>query len=171
MLLYPCTLWHPRLGTGKPLNFFYSVLSISVCLPCHPGFSYPSPRPPASRTASSGSSSGTSSNVLEPDPRTFWYSLRQYIMRTESSWDMDINIVELYYRGQLKSCAGIFKQSMVYRNRVGTGLSYWPARLHRLAVLIPWNWFLGSLTLSYSLAVSPDLAVFKPGFLKNVLKV
>jgi hypothetical protein len=35
--------------------------------------------------------------------------------------------------------AGIFKQSMVARNRVGIGLSYRPARVHRLAELIPWN--------------------------------
>ena len=44
-----------------------------------------------------------------------------------------------------QSCAGIFKQSMVVRNRVGIELSYRPARLHRLAKLIPWNRFLGSL--------------------------
>jgi hypothetical protein len=31
------------------------------------------------------------------------------------------------------------------RNRVGIGLSYRPARLHRLAELIPWNQFLSSL--------------------------
>ncbi len=43
------------------------------------------------------------------------------------------------------SCAGIFKQSMEARNRVGIGLSYRPARLHRLAELIPWNRFRGSL--------------------------
>ncbi len=43
------------------------------------------------------------------------------------------------------SCAGIFRQSMGARNRVGIGLSYRPARLHRLADLIPWNLFLGSL--------------------------
>ncbi len=42
------------------------------------------------------------------------------------------------------SGAGIFKQSMAARNRVGIGLSYWPAKLHRLAELIPWN-RLGSL--------------------------
>ncbi len=36
-------------------------------------------------------------------------------------------------------------QSMEARNQVGMGLSYWPARLHRLAVLIPWNRFLSSL--------------------------
>jgi hypothetical protein len=32
--------------------------------------------------------------------------------------------------------AGIFKQSMGARNRIGRGLSYRPARLHRLAELI-----------------------------------
>jgi hypothetical protein len=34
-------------------------------------------------------------------------------------------------------CAGIFKQSMGARNRVGIGLSYRPARLHSLADLFP----------------------------------
>ncbi len=41
--------------------------------------------------------------------------------------------------------AGIFKQSMEARNRVGVGSSYRPARLRRLAELISWNRFLGSL--------------------------
>ncbi len=40
--------------------------------------------------------------------------------------------------------AGIFKESMGARNRGGRGLSYRPARLHRLAQFIPWNRFLGS---------------------------
>ncbi len=35
--------------------------------------------------------------------------------------------------------AGIFKHVTGARNRVGTGLSYWSARLHRLAELMPWN--------------------------------
>ena len=48
-------------------------------------------------------------------------------------------------QGHLHISAGIFKQSMGARNRVGIALSYWPARLHRLAELIPWNRFLGSL--------------------------
>jgi hypothetical protein len=39
----------------------------------------------------------------------------------------------------------IFKQSMGARNRVVIGLSYRPARLHRLAEFIPWNRFLGSI--------------------------
>jgi hypothetical protein len=37
-----------------------------------------------------------------------------------------------------KNKAGIFKQSMGARNRVGIGLSHRPARLHRLAEFIPW---------------------------------
>jgi hypothetical protein len=43
------------------------------------------------------------------------------------------------------ACAGILEHSMEARNRVGIGLSYRPARLHRLAESIPWNRFLGSL--------------------------
>ncbi len=42
-----------------------------------------------------------------------------------------------------KSRAGIFKQYMGAGNRVGIGLSYRPARPHRLAEFIPWNRFLG----------------------------
>jgi hypothetical protein len=44
--------------------------------------------------------------------------------------------------------ARILEQSMGARNRVGIGLSYRPARLQRLAELIPWNGFLGSLKVS-----------------------
>jgi hypothetical protein len=36
------------------------------------------------------------------------------------------------------------------RNRVGIGLSYRPARLNRLAELIPWYQFLGSLKFKNS---------------------
>ncbi len=42
---------------------------------------------------------------------------------------------------------GIFKESMGARNRGGIGLSYRPARLHRLAEFIPWNRFLGSINV------------------------
>jgi len=38
-----------------------------------------------------------------------------------------------------------FKNKKGPRNRVRIGLSYRPARLHRLAESIPWNRFLGSL--------------------------
>jgi hypothetical protein len=40
-------------------------------------------------------------------------------------------------------CAGILEQSMGPRKQVGIGLSYRPARLHRLAELMTWNRFLG----------------------------
>jgi hypothetical protein len=43
--------------------------------------------------------------------------------------------------------AGIFKQSMGARNRVGLGLSYRPARLNRLSECIPWDRFLGSINV------------------------
>jgi hypothetical protein len=50
--------------------------------------------------------------------------------------------------------AGIFKKSMGARQRVGIGISYRPARLHRLAELMPWNRFLGSINvLKYGLWV------------------
>ncbi len=41
-----------------------------------------------------------------------------------------------------KSSSGILEQSMGARNRVGIGLPYRPARLHRLAQSIPCNRFL-----------------------------
>jgi len=43
------------------------------------------------------------------------------------------------------SSAGIFQQTMGARNRVGIGMLYRPARLHRLAALFPWNRFLCSI--------------------------
>ncbi len=49
------------------------------------------------------------------------------------------------YSNILEPCAGIFKQSMGARNQVWIGLSYPLARIYRLAELIPWNRFHGSL--------------------------
>ncbi len=43
--------------------------------------------------------------------------------------------------------AGIFKESMGARTQGGIGLSYRPAWRHRLAELIPWNRFLGSINV------------------------
>ena len=43
----------------------------------------------------------------------------------------------MYCSNQSTTRAGIFKQSMGPRHRVGIGLSYRPARLHRLAESIP----------------------------------
>jgi hypothetical protein len=45
------------------------------------------------------------------------------------------------------SFAGIFKQSMGARNQIGIGLSYRPARLHRLTELMPWNRSLACLNI------------------------
>ncbi len=45
------------------------------------------------------------------------------------------------------SRAGIFKKSMGARNRGGIGLSYRPARLHRLAEFIPWYQFRGPINI------------------------
>jgi hypothetical protein len=59
-----------------------------------------------------------------------------------------------------EACAGILEQSMGARNRVGIGLSYRPARLHRLAELIPWNRFLKSLKI---LALYSSLALKAAG--------
>ncbi len=53
--------------------------------------------------------------------------------------------LRIHIRNSVGFIAGIFKQSMGARNRVGIGLSYRPARLHSLAELVPWNRFLGSL--------------------------
>jgi hypothetical protein len=47
----------------------------------------------------------------------------------------------------LKIRAGILKQSMGARHRVGIGLSHRPVRLHSLMKIIPWNRFLGSINV------------------------
>ncbi len=65
---------------------------------------------------------------------------------------MQVSHLALAYNFQMltignKVRAGIFKHSMGARNRVGIGLSYRPARLHRLAELIPWNRILGSINV------------------------
>jgi hypothetical protein len=54
------------------------------------------------------------------------------------------DLTDIYVQSQGNS-AGIFKQSMAAGSRVGIGLPYRPARLHRLAELVSWNRFLGSL--------------------------
>ncbi len=68
-----------------------------------------------------------------------WIRLRQYI-------GADV-LFPLILLALWIFTAGIFKQSMVDRNREGKGLSYRPARLHRLAIFIPWNRFPGSINV------------------------
>ncbi len=74
----------------------------------------------------------------------------------------------LFYSDELRSCAGIFEQSIGARNLVGIGLSYGagifktymgarhrvgigllyrPARLHGLAEFIPWYQFRGPINI------------------------
>ncbi len=50
-------------------------------------------------------------------------------------------------RKRRKRLSWNFKQSMGARNRVGVGLSYRPAGLHRLAEFFSWNRFLGSINV------------------------
>jgi hypothetical protein len=52
---------------------------------------------------------------------------------------------ESIHRNRQEVRAEIVKQSMGTWNRVGVELLYRPARLDRLAEMVPWNWFLGSL--------------------------
>ncbi len=60
--------------------------------------------------------------------------------------------------------AGIFKQSMGARHRVGKGFSYRPDRLHRLAESIPQNWFLDPFFKRLQIrALSPYLKTFYGG--------
>jgi hypothetical protein len=50
-----------------------------------------------------------------------------------------------YLHLKVHHSAGIFKQSLGARNRLGIGLPYQPTRLHILAELVTWNRFLRSL--------------------------
>ncbi len=59
------------------------------------------------------------------------------IEKKDSRW----KIKGMVWRKRIFTSAGIFKQSMGARDRVGRGLSYLHARLHRLAELIPRNRF------------------------------
>jgi hypothetical protein len=60
-------------------------------------------------------------------------------------WDTVNVIYSLFHCAVFIYRAGIFKQSMGARNRVGIGLSYRPARLQRIAEFIPLNRFPGSI--------------------------
>jgi hypothetical protein len=66
----------------------------------------------------------------------------------ESTGDERLLIWPLLKRKvSLSAWAGIFKKSMGARHWVGRGLSYRPARLHRLAEFIPSNRFLDSINV------------------------
>ncbi len=59
--------------------------------------------------------------------------------KEENSQDFCPNYVQEFGLRVPEAGAGIFIQPVGARNRVGMGLSYRPARLLRLAELIPWN--------------------------------
>ncbi len=58
-----------------------------------------------------------------------------------------IYVEEKYNRHLEESTELEFLKSMEARNRGGIGLSYRPARLHRLAEFIPWNQFRGPINI------------------------
>jgi hypothetical protein len=72
-------------------------------------------------------------------------------MAALGGWMEHIMLVFFNFKGvQVDSaayvaCAGILEQAMGARNRTGIGLSYRPARLHRMAESISWNRFLVSI--------------------------
>ncbi len=100
----------------------------------------------------------------EPFPRLYcllssWRAITLYLLIYGwHCWWVNNNKTQLqfqplwgfsYLRTLRESTVGlswIFKKSMGARNRGGRGLSYRPARLHRLAEFIPWTAI--SLTLS-----------------------
>ncbi len=56
----------------------------------------------------------------------------------EKAWpSIHYPLLSLLYVPTHATCAGIFKQSMAARNRIGIGLLYRPARLHILTELVP----------------------------------
>ncbi len=78
-------------------------------------------------------------------PALFVYIVPKH-KQTIQMWDICIPCPTYVYFWPATR-AGIFKQSMGARNRVGIGLSYRPAGLHRLAEFIPWNRLLGSINV------------------------
>ncbi len=67
-----------------------------------------------------------------------------------------ISISSITFQSWLLIWVGIFKKSMGARHRVGIGLLYRPARVHRLAEFIPWNRFRGPIHVQkYQLVFSP----------------
>ncbi len=60
---------------------------------------------------------------------------------------------------QARTSAKILEQSLGAGNRVGIGLTYRPARLHRLVESFPWNRFLGSTKVNkFGLWLTPEEA-------------
>ncbi len=84
---------------------------------------------------------------------------RAFQIITPIHWETSLRGIELFFSiPNILSRAGIFKKSMGARHRVGIGLLYRPARLHRLAEFIPWNRFRGPIHVQkYQLCLPPTL--------------
>jgi hypothetical protein len=83
--------------------------------------------------------------VSPPDDQYLKFKNRCSLLRIAISWyrgGKHPTVLGVELSGPILSelsRAGIFKKSMGARHRVGIGLSYRPARIHRLAECIPWN--------------------------------
>ncbi len=66
-----------------------------------------------------------------------FYFFECYRLKGKSHLNCEAASVCEGYRPQKDACAGIFKQSMGAKNRVGIGFLYWPTKLHSLAEFVP----------------------------------
>jgi hypothetical protein len=71
----------------------------------------------------------------------------QYCWRVRSNFKLVLLLIGLTHIFFCQKPELEFLRSLWARNRGGRGLSYRPARLHRLAEFIPWNRFLGSINI------------------------
>jgi hypothetical protein len=92
---------------------------------------------------------GFLSSVLVSFPSNLAVFLHLLSLFPSTAGYLHSSLVLYFNRTGLSSLirAGIFKASMGARNRGGRGLSYRPARLHRLAEFIPWNRFRGPINV------------------------
>ncbi len=80
--------------------------------------------------------------------RKHFYPWLSQFKNTLFSFSFAQKRLQIHPSKKVEACAGFLNN--LYgrggaRNRIGIGLSYRPAKLNRLAELIPWNRFLGSL--------------------------
>ncbi len=75
-----------------------------------------------------------------------WESIPGLLKRSTNTGS-DYSHKESTFRPEPPALSWNFKKIYGARNQVGRGLSYRPARLHRLAEFIPWNRFLGSINV------------------------
>jgi hypothetical protein len=122
-------MWRTAVGRGRIAEFSYSILVLYNALNCYsPLFLRPYQN-----------KSYQVNNVFS------YLTFNQSSSVVMSGVKNEMNFGKGLRPDQLDSdenCAGIFKQYMGARKRIGIGLSFRPARLRRLAELIPWNQFL-----------------------------